>query len=451
MRRRPRFLLALFGISLGAPTALASGFSVARFGGEAGHPTADNPTVVYYNPAALTQSSDRRLFLDLNLAYRRVTYDRHAEPSDVPPPPDAPDANTGRATLSDWLAAPTLGVSGNAGRFSFGLLGYVPFGAPVSWESREEYEHQSRLPGPVDGVQRWHSIEGSFITFQLSGALAYRFEPARLSAGVTLSFVHTLLEDVRARADGTNDVEREGRSLISARGSALAAGLGVLWEALPGELVLGASYQSRPNFAGGMELSGTVDNRIGTESRADVDVTYDLPDVFRLGGRYRPEPGLELRLFGDYTRWSAFERQCIVNAGRECELAADGSQPSGGAVLQNLRRNFHDAIEVRAGISRYFSSGTEYFAGAGVMTSAVPDETLEAGLADFAGASFTLGARARLYEGVAVSLAYTQFVFAPRTVESTLAEPPLPTRQPDASGTYKQFVGVANANIDFRW
>jgi long-chain fatty acid transport protein len=303
----------------------------------------------------------------------------------------------------------------------------------------------------VDGVQRWHSIEGSFITFQLSGALAYRFEPARLSAGVTLSFVHTLLEDVRARADGTNDVEQEGRSLISARGSAVAAGLGVLWEAAPDELVLGASYQSRPNFAGGMKLSGTVDNRIGTESTADVDVTYDLPDVFRLGARYRPEPEIELRLFGDYTRWSAFERQCIVNAGRECELARDGSQPAGGAVLQNLRRDFHDAFELRAGISRYFSSGNEYFAGVGVMTSAVPDETLEAGLADFAGASFTIGGRARLYEGVAVSVAYTQFVFAPRSVESTLSEPPLPTQQPDASGTYKQFVGVANANIDFRW
>ena len=86
MRRRPSFLLALLGISLVTSRSLASGFSVARFGGEAGHPTADNPTVVYYNPAALTQSSDRRLFLDLNVAYRRVTYDRRSQPSDVPPP-----------------------------------------------------------------------------------------------------------------------------------------------------------------------------------------------------------------------------------------------------------------------------------------------------------------------------------------------------------------------------
>jgi long-chain fatty acid transport protein len=448
---RTRFLLALAGVSLWAPRALASGFSVARFGGEAGHPTADNPTVVYYNPAALTQSDDKRLFLDLNVAYRRLTYDRHAAPSDVPPPPDAPDANTGRATLSNVLAAPTLGVSGSAGPLSFGLLGYVPFGAPVSWEPREKYERQTRWPGPVDGVQRWHSIEGSFITFQLSGALAHRFEAARLSVGLTLSFVHTLLEDVRARADGTNDVEQEGRSLLSARGSAIAGGAGLLWEAVPGELVLGASYQSRPNFSGEMTLSGSVDNRLGTESTADVDVTYALPDVFRLGARYRPEPEIELRLFGDFTRWSAFERQCIVNAGHDCELRADGSQPVGGAVLQNLRRDFHDTFELRAGMSRYFSSGTEYFAGVGLMTSAVPDETLEAGLADFAGASFTLGGKTKVYDGVAVSLAYTQFVFAPRTVKSTLSEPPLPTRQPDASGTYKQFIGVANANVDFRW
>ncbi len=86
-----------------------------------------------------------------------------------------------------------------------------------------------------------------------------------------------------------------------------------------------------------------------------------------------------------------------------------------------------------------------------MSSAAVPDETLEAGLPDFAGASFTLGGRAPLYSGVALSLAYTQFVFAPRTVKSTLSAPPLPTKQPDASGTYDQFVGVANANVDFRW
>ena len=31
--------------------ASASGFFVARFGGEHGHPTTDNPTAMYYNPA----------------------------------------------------------------------------------------------------------------------------------------------------------------------------------------------------------------------------------------------------------------------------------------------------------------------------------------------------------------------------------------------------------------
>ncbi len=365
MRPSPRVLLALFGISLWAPVASASGFSVARFGGEAGHPTADNPTVVYYNPAALTQSTDKRLFLDLNVAYRRVTYDRHSAPSDAAPPPDAEDANTGRATLADWLASPALGVSGSAGEFSFGLLGYVPFGAPVSWESREKYEHQARLPGPVDGVQRWHSIEGSFITFQLSGALAYRYEPARLSLGVTLSFVHTLLEDVRARADGTNDVEQEGRSLISARGSAVAAGFGVLWEAVPERLVIGASYQSRPNFAGGMELSGTVDNRIGTESRADVDVTYDLPDVFRWGARYRPEPNIELRLFGDYTPLERLRTAVHRQRGARVRPRRRRLATLGRCVCsRTCAAIFTTPSRCAPGMSRYFASGVEYFAGA---------------------------------------------------------------------------------------
>ncbi|HVJ17075.1 MAG TPA: outer membrane protein transport protein, partial [Polyangiaceae bacterium] len=363
---RMRFSAALIGTGLALFSlgeARAAGFGVARFAGEHGHPTTDNATATYFNPAALTLSQGNHLFVDGNFAYRRLTYDRPPHPSDAPTPADAPDANTGQAVLSNFLVGPTLAASTRLNDFAFGLIACVPFGAPVHFEQREEYADHPRLAGPVDGVQRWHSIDGVFVTGQLSAAAAYRLSKPRLSFGVSLSLMHSILRDVRARADGTNDVEQEGRSLIEASGSALAAGAGVVWEASPQALWLGASYQSRPNFAGGMKLEGSVDNLLGTHVRADVDVTYDLPDSIRLGARWRPSPDTELRLFGDYTRWSAFERQCIVNAGRDCDIAKDGSQPAGGAVLQNIQRDWHDAVEVRAGFSYFASADLEFFSG----------------------------------------------------------------------------------------
>ena len=50
-------LCATLGVLSVSSTASASGFATARFGGEHGHPTTDNPTALYYNPAGI----DRRL------------------------------------------------------------------------------------------------------------------------------------------------------------------------------------------------------------------------------------------------------------------------------------------------------------------------------------------------------------------------------------------------------
>ncbi len=448
-----RFLAASIGIALALFSALdarASGFGVARFAGEHGHPTTDNATAAYFNPAALSLSEGAHLFLDANLAYRRMIYDRPPHPSDAPAPPDAADANTGQAVLSNFLVGPTLAASTRLDDFAFGLIACVPFGAPVQFEQREKYQNHPRLPGPVDGVSRWHAIDGVFVTGQLAAAASYRLSEPGLSLGLSLSLMHSVLRDVRARADGTNDVEQEGRSLVEASGSAVAAGAGVLWEASRETLWLGASYQSRPNFAGGMKLEGEVDNLLGSELRADVEVTYDLPDTIRFGARYRPERRIELRLFGDYTRWSAFERQCVAHAGQACEIESDGSEAAGGAVLQNLRRDWRDTVEVRAGFSYFASSRFEFFSGLGAASSAVPDATFESGLPDFPGASFAIGGKLALSESVSVASSLTHLVFAPRHVEGELAEDELPTRQPDASGTYKQLATVLNVNLDWQ-
>src|SRR3954466_12526102 len=83
---------------LWAGPAAASGFSVARFSGEHGHPTTDNPTALYFNPAAL-RPRRFELFVDGLFGLRRLTYTRTAQPSDAPDAPGAAGANVGRATL----------------------------------------------------------------------------------------------------------------------------------------------------------------------------------------------------------------------------------------------------------------------------------------------------------------------------------------------------------------
>jgi len=428
--------------------AQAGGFSVARFAGEHGHPTTENGTALYFNPAALAYSEQARLFGDLTLALLRVTYTRAPHPSDAAPPLDAPNANVGRATLNDVLIAPALVASVPWESWSFAVGWFTPFGGSVSWERRESFAEHPRLPGPVDGVQRWHSIEGHVYASNLSvGAARTLFD--ELSIGASLNLIGASLSDVRARGDGTNDPEKEGRALVQAKGLAVGFGLGLAYRAVPRRLWFGVSYQSRPNVRGGMTLEGRARGNLGTTTSSDVDVSFDLPDVVRAGLRYRPRSWLELRLFGDYTRWSAFEGQCIRFDGGACRLARDGSQLSGSRVLQNLPREFEDSAGLRAGVSTFPNTALEVFSGIGFDSRAVPDRTMEPSLPDFAMFSFAAGVRALVFSRLRAALSITEYLAIPREVEGSLASYEVPSKQPDASGHYSQFVGALNLNVEY--
>ena len=446
-----RHALFLFGFGLGwlgAPqSAAASGFAVAHFSGEHGHPTTENATALYFNPAALSQAEGLHLFTDLSIAVRRVTYDRPRAPSDAPDPPDAVGANVGRATLVNPLVNPVLAASLKLGKLSLAAGFFTPFGGSVSWKLRPEFA-SSPYPGVVDGVSRFHSIEGEIVSSQFSLGGAWHFAGTGLSVGLSASVIRSWISDVRAWSAGGNDVTHEGRSLVEVSGYSVGFGVGGLYEVTPNVLWLGLSYQSRPNVSGGMRLHGSLENDIGGPSGANVDVIYDLPDIIRWGARYRPRPNLELRAFGDYTRFSAFKNQCAVVSGTPCALTTNGAEVTGAQVLQNIPRDYRDSVGVRVGLSAWTSPSFEFFSGLGFESSAVPESTMDPGLPDWAGASFALGGRVALGKRMHAALSYTHFVFVPREVHGKLAEYSPPSRAPDASGHYSQQVGVANANLD---
>jgi long-chain fatty acid transport protein len=437
--------VALFGTS----AASASGFSVARFSGEHGHPTTDNPTALYFNPAAL-RSRRAELFVDGLVGLRRVTYTRSARPTDVPEPPGAEGANVGRAKLVDWLVSPSLWLVVPASKRLVLAAGvFTPFGGPLSWDTRGAFAG-SPYPGPVDGVSRFHAIEGlSITTYGSVGGSLSLSDTWRV--GLSLSGLYTTVEDVRAWSSGQNGVAGEGRSLLDVNGWAFGFGAGVFYECECRAFRAGLSYQSRPNVAGGMKLGGQLSNDIGGPSSADVKLHQDLPDVVRASVAYEPRPALELRASLAWERWSAFDRQCVTQGGAPCTITEDGGQPDGGSVLQNVPRHFRDAVEARAGASVWTSRDVELFSGVGVMSKAVPDETLEAGLPDFFGVTFSLGSRLRLSDSLSVAGSLSHIVSPARDAKSRLQEYALPSKLPDASGHYTQSLSYANLNASVRF
>jgi long-chain fatty acid transport protein len=346
-----------------------------------------------------------------------------------------------------------LGATWRFSDFALGAAISVPFGGRVSWPKSDTFAGGSMYPLATDGVQRWHSIEGSLTYIYNSLALAYRLGP--LSFGVSANLINSSVSSKKARTlAGNTDTEREGRIGLDVSGVQGSFGIGALFEAIERTLWLSASYQAQPGL-GAMRLKGKA--TVDISGSATYDVTFDqaLPDIVRVGARYRPEPAIELRLYGDMTRWSVLKTQCTANAGYPCKVYGSGPQEGAdaggsGSVLLNLRRQWQDTFGLHLGGSDWVSQSLELFAGAGFETAAAPDATLDTELTDGTNVLASVGARIEVgnkwfFGG---SLRYLYFFERNNIGKSELAKPLVSTRQPDAGGIYTQWITILNANIE---
>ena len=435
----------------------AAGFAAARFGGEHGQVVTTNPTALYYNPAGIAFSEGTHIFADGTLAMRHATWEHPVTPIDFPDPLGAEGQGSGKATLSNVFGGPMLGATHRMGNLAFGASLTVPFGGRAAWDQNIRFENNATFPLAVDGIQRWHGIEGALTFIYLTAGAAYRIGPLAIGAtgNLVLSSVHSLQAKGFA-GQGDPNPSNEGRANIEVSGTHASFGLGAMYEALPERLWLGLSYQAQPGL-GAQVLEGTLTNTyLGSGAPYPVRFHQALPDIVRLGARLRPMDTVELRLFGDFTRWSVMKSQCVVLATQDypCVVNSDGSDASGaGAVLQNLRRRWNDTVGVRAGVSHWVVPAVELFAGLGYETAAVPDETLDPAIGDASSIAAALGARFRVLSSLFLAGSYTNLQFLNRDTigKSQTAAASFPTKRYDGAGRYTQWIGLFNVNAEFQF
>lgn len=435
-----------------ANTAAAAGFAAARFGGEQGHVTTTNPTCLYYNPAGMAFAEGVHLFADGTLALRRLSWTHSSASTDIPDPPGAAGANSGTAELFNVFGGPMAGVTARFGNLGLGLAFSVPFGGRADWNQNQAFEGSPSYPLAKDGVQRWHNVQGELRFVYLTLGAAYRVGPVGLGAAANL--IRSSVQNTHAKNPtglGDPDTMHEGRSSLDVSGWQGSFALGVMLEAVPKRVWLGASYQAQPAL-GPMKLAGTLTLSYQGEGRPyPVHLQQALPDILRAGARYRVTPHSELRLFGDLTRWSVLQTQCVAVRNQPCAVYASGADATPGATtIQNIRRRWRDTFGLRAGASLWLNRSTELFLGAGFETAAVPDATLEPSLADASHLEAALGARFELSPSWFIAGSYTHLGFLVRdnTGKSVLANAEPPTRWPDGGGRYSQWVGLINANLE---
>ena len=436
--------------------AAAAGFATAHFGGEQGTVVTTNPTALYYNPAGIGFSQGTDIFLDGQLAFRGATWTHQLAPTNPTVPPDIAGANSGTARLFNAFGAPSLGATTRLGNLALGLGLFVPFGGRESWEQNQQFVN-SQYPLAAAGVQRWHVIDGALTFIYTTVGAAYRFGP--LSIGVTGNLIFSSVSFSQARnpnGPGTPDTTREGRASLDVSGVTGSFGAGVMLEAVPDRLWLGASYQSQPNMGpqtmnGTLTLSEPYVQPPQPASSTPVSFTEALPDIVRAGARWRARRDLELRLFGDLTRWSVNQTQCLANKGQPCAVYPDGSDATPNlTTIANYRRNWNNSYGVRVGGSYWLEPDIELFAGTGFETAAVPDATLGPDLADADNILISGGARFLVANWFYLAASYTQIVFFDRdnTGKSDLANAMYPTQQQDGGGKYTQWVGFLDVNVE---
>jgi long-chain fatty acid transport protein len=448
----PRFvpLASWVALLLVPRVAGGSGLSIARFGGEHGTPMTTEPTAIYYNPSGIADSEGGHVMADLNIAARRATYTHSPAASDAMPPSGLEGANAGRATLFNVLVEPFVGATYKLGHLAVGAAFYTPFGGQETWDQNGTYRGNRNAAGAVDGVQRWYILNGEIRSSFLSAAAAYDF--GRLSVGVSANAIQTIVNTVQARnANGDNDVSSEGRAWLDTSSWDFSMGVGVTFK--PTERMrIGLSYQSRPGFGNGIRAGGDLHTAFaGSSSTSRVGFITDLPDVFRAGVSFRPRNDVEVRLFGDYQRWSVLDHQCIAAGNSGCSIRPDGSANAGSDVVLNYRREWNDTFGVRAGASYWVRPEVELMAGAGYSSNAVPDSTLEPALLDFDAISASLGARFHPLARLGIGATYTQVFYLSRDTTGKSVDPTLlpPSRSPDSGGKYSLALGLLNLNADF--
>src|SRR5690606_894638 len=355
------------------------------------------------------------------------------------------------ALVSD-LGVENLGV---------GIGFYVPRGGSASWERNTAFAgaRGARYPSAVDGLQRWFTIEGTIRSLYFTAAAAYRIPSIRLALGAGLNVIQSEVHTIRARnADGTDDLvtgdlPKEGRSLLDVESWDLGFSVGAIWEPVE-RFWVGASYQSQPGF-GEIELKGKLKTQFPSadQTSQDVVLTQELPDIWRLGLRWRPQERWELRLSGEYARWSVFRDQCVFSEGGRCEIRADGSTSAGSSgVIQNIPRRWRDGFGVRAGASHWVVPSVEAYLGVGYDSNAIPDRTLDPSLYDMHKISASAGARVEITDWWAVAATITPVFYFTREIEVGESQGlAAPSNQPNSAGTYEQFIAVFDLNTEVRF
>ncbi|MCG3174170.1 MAG: hypothetical protein GMKNLPBB_02394 [Myxococcota bacterium] len=416
-----------------AVPARASGFLISKIGGDTAGPTANSPSSLFWNPAAIGRISGTSLYLDNNTILRSASFTRDTTAEYAAPL----GRRFARETLTTLSVQPMLAATSDFGLpwLTAGIGVYFPFGSRAAWEN-------------PNGAQRWQSIWGGITGMYITPALV--ITPVEwLHAGGSFSIIQCGVKSYRAVDFGefvpgfTNgpppppeEPGNEGRVELDFSGWAYSWAVGVVAEPLK-TLQIGLSFTSWVD----VDLDGQIKlypprnqfrTLLGGEDPArPARLNMTWPAAIRAGVTWSPWEKWTFRLISEYATWRQY---------KEVRITVDNS--GGGFAIPDVvqRADWHDAVNIRAGGRYRILESLSIFLGAGAENGAIPDGRMGPDLFDSFKIGVAGGAIWRMTEMLELNAGYNHIFFLPKTIATSENSPP-------ASGDYSSHVGFLNTNV----
>jgi len=420
----------LVSLALRQPDCLAGGFMIphqtARSLGLSNAVTAgvNDPSAVYYNPAALSEVAGNNLLV--NGIY--INNINSVE-------------NSGRKAVNkhgdNFLASLFANYHIPGTDLTVGVGTYTPFGLATTYDrdfTRFAAERTELRTIYVTPALSWHPSK----FFSLGGGLSFIHASGLFSRGLCLDPITAC----------TAAIGLEGRMRLTDTANAFAYNLGVLIKPAD-NLKLGFSYRSRADLRfdnADVKLGGAFST---TTTKAEVR-PLSLPPVINAGVYWQINPAWGAEFVYEYTQWSEFAKFSATFSPTPIFLPLPVPLPG-----FNLPEDWKNTSTLRLGSYYALNKNWEIRGGVAVEETPIPDKTLNPAIpgADLLTLNAGIGYK---WEKFSVDLGYMAVFYKTRKVtnnelEGLPATAPLFFSGAPGKDKYETFNNFVTLSLNYRF
>ena len=265
-----------------------------------GAAAADDPSTVYFNPAAMTQLPGVQTSAGGVLLFASARQENRGTTRTVPGAPGAVavTGGSGGNPFGRLIPVPSFHATGQVtDRFWLGLGITAPFGLKLAYDD--------------DFFGRYDSLHTDLKTYNVQPSAAYKLTDAlSIGGGVDIQYAKVTLTNA---LPNLSPVATDG--LARVKGDALSVGWNAGLFYTSGDTNWGIHYRSgmKHRIEGSSTLSGLLGPLAGFNGTSDASSPLNLPDIVTVSMMHRLTPRARAMLTARWYNWSVFEQIAITS------------------------------------------------------------------------------------------------------------------------------------------